>query len=89
MPASSQAWQRHQAELAAAAAAPTGPAIGAEGQPPGPTLEEQQRQQLLELLEWEPAGHKYVYNEETGMLQTTGENEMRMCFPSFIHLRCC
>ncbi len=32
----------------------------------------QQRAQLQELLDWEPAGHKYVYNDESGMIHTTG-----------------
>lgn len=35
--------------------------------------EEDQRQRLQELLEWEPPGDKFVYNEETGMLETVGE----------------
>ena len=69
-----EAWQRHQAEMAEGAAQQMGgPLMGdTEAQVQGPTPEELQRQQLLELLEWEPSGHKYVYNEETGMLQTTG-----------------
>ena len=69
-----EAWQRHQAEMAEAGAQQMGgPLMGdSEAQVQGPTPEELQRQQLLELLEWEPSGHKYVYNEETGMLQTTG-----------------
>ena len=70
-----QAWQRHQAELAAAAAGGLASQEGAGSLPEaqqGPSPEELQRRQLLELLEWEPPGHKYVYNEETGMLHTTG-----------------
>lgn len=72
-----EAWQRQQAEMAAASAQQQmgGPMSDEEAQVQGPSLEELQRQQLLELLEWEPSGHKYVYNEETGMLQTTGGGE--------------
>ena len=40
-------------------------------EPPAPTAE-QMRRRFRELLDWEPMGQKFMYNEETGMLQTTG-----------------
>lgn len=35
----------------------------------------QRKKQLEELLQWEPPGHKYVYNEETGMIHTNEGGE--------------
>eukprot|EP00955_Chlamydomonas_euryale_P004124 42906-Chlamydomonas_euryale.AAC.1 len=37
-----------------------------------PESEADARRRLLDALEWEPPGDKYVYNEETGMLNTQG-----------------
>ncbi len=37
-----------------------------------PEAAEEQHQQLLQLMAWEPMGQKYMYNEETGMLETAG-----------------
>ena len=49
----------------------------AQGQPPMSEEEarRQRKQQLEELLQWEPPGHKYVYNEETGMIHTNEGGE--------------